>query len=78
VLNFTPMTNVDRILAEAKGLLTEEERLELSNRLLEDESASAVEQAWLKEVQRRRAEWKAGRMNAIPWEEAQKRIFAEP
>jgi len=77
------MTSVERIFSEAMKLGAEE-RAELSERLLvalPDEMDPAVEEAgeaWMKETFRRRAEWKAGRVKAVPWEEARKRIFAEP
>ena len=78
MLNCREMTNFDRILAEARELLTEEERLKLSDRLIVDEPDPAVEEAWMQEVLRRRAEWKAGRAKSSSWEEARKRIFAAP
>jgi putative addiction module component (TIGR02574 family) len=78
VLEFSPMTNFDRILAEARQLLSEDEQVRLSECLLEGKADPAVEEAWMQETLRRRAEWKAGRMAAIPWDEARKRIFAEP
>jgi putative addiction module component (TIGR02574 family) len=74
------MTNVDRILAEAMKL-SDEERATLSDRLLEivpEVPDAAAEQAWLKEALRRRAEWKAGRVKAVPGEEALTQMFAKP
>ena len=66
------MTNVDRILAEAMKF-SDEERATLADRLLEmvpEVPDAGVEEAWLKETLRRRAEWKAGRARAVPVEEA--------
>jgi hypothetical protein len=39
---------------------------------------AGVEEAWLKETLRRRAEWKAGRAKAVPVEEALAQMFAKP
>jgi len=74
------MTSVDRILAEAMKL-SDEERATLADRLLEivpEVPDAGVEEAWLRESLRRRAEWKAGRAKAVPAEEALAQIFAKP
>lgn len=74
------MTNVDRILVEAMTL-SDEERATLADRLLEivrEVPDAGVEDAWLKETLRRRAEWKAGRVKAIPLEEAVAQMFTKP
>jgi putative addiction module component (TIGR02574 family) len=74
------MTDVDRILAEAMKL-SDEERATLADRLLEiapEVPDAGVEEAWLKETLRRRAEWKAGRVKAVPIEEALTQMFAKP
>lgn len=74
------MTNVDRIFAEAMKL-SDEERAALADRLLEivpEVPDADVEQAWLRETLRRRAEWKAGRAKAVPVEEALAQMFAKP
>jgi putative addiction module component (TIGR02574 family) len=74
------MTDVDRILAEAMKL-SDEERATLADRLLEivpEVSDAAVEEAWQKETLRRRAEWTAGRVKAIPLEEALTQMFTKP
>lgn len=76
---FIPMTNVDRILAEAMKL-SDEERAALADRLLEivpEVPDTDVEEAWMKEALRRRAEWKAGRAKAIPLTEALTQMFAK-
>ena len=75
-----PMTDVDRILAEAMKL-SDEERATLADRLLEivpEVPDAAAEDAWLKETLRRRAEWKVGRVKAIPIEQALSQMFAKP
>jgi putative addiction module component (TIGR02574 family) len=74
------MTNVDRILAEAMKL-SDEERATLADRLLEivpEVPDAGVEEAWLKEILRRRAEWKAGRAKAVPIQDALAEMFAKP
>ncbi|MEO8180988.1 MAG: addiction module protein [Deltaproteobacteria bacterium] len=74
------MTNVDRILAEAMKL-SDEERATLADRLLEivpEVPDADVEEAWLGETLRRRAEWKAGRVKAVPIGEALTQMFAKP
>ena len=73
------MTNVDRILAEAMKL-SDEERATLADRLLEivpEVPDAEVEEAWQKESLRRRAEWKAGRVQAVPIEEALAQMFTK-
>lgn len=80
MLNYTPMTNLERIYSDIQKL-SAAERAELSERLLvlvREEPDPAVEEAWMKETLRRRVEWKAGRMKAIPVEEALERMFAKP
>lgn len=80
MLNCTPMTNFDRILAEARELLTEEERRRLSLELVPDEGAldPGIEAAWMEEEKRRFAEHDAGKAKSVPWAEARERIFAKP
>jgi len=55
------MTNFDRILSEARELLTEEERLKLSLELVPDERDPKVEAAWIAESHRGT---KSGRQDA--------------
>lgn len=76
MLHCTPMTNYDRILSEARELLTEEERRKLYLALAPE--AGDVETAWLEEAHRRRAEWKAGHVEALPVAEALEHMFAKP
>lgn len=79
MLNSVPMMSAERVYSEIQKL-NEEERLKL-DRMLEaanDEPDPAVEEAWMKETLRRRAEWKAGKVKAIPVEEALEQMFAKP
>lgn len=79
MLNYTAMTTAERVYSEIQKL-DEEERLKL-DRMLEatnDDPDPAVEEAWMKETLRRRAEWKAGKVKAIPVEEALEQMFAKP
>lgn len=79
VLNSTTMTNAERVYSEIQKL-DPEERLKL-DRMLEtanDNPDPVVEEAWMKETLRRRAEWKAGKMKAIPVEEALEQMFSKP
>lgn len=69
------MTNFDRILSEARELLTEEERFRLTLELVPDERDPKVEAAWIVESHRRHAEWKSGRVEAIPAAEALEQMF---
>lgn len=80
MLNWTSMTNYDRILSEARELLTEEERRKLSLELAPEEGAldPEIEAAWMEEAKRRFAEHDAGKTKSVPWAEARKRIFAKP
>ena len=73
------MTHLDRIFAEAMQL-SDVDRAKLADRLLEvvpEELDADVEEAWKTEVYRRRAEWKAGRVQALPVEEALAQMFAK-
>ena len=59
--------------------LPEGERRLIALRLLEsvgDEPPEEVERAWVQEAQRRLEDLRAGRSQAVPWEEARSRIFA--
>jgi putative addiction module component (TIGR02574 family) len=80
MLSSFPMTNFDRILAEAKALLTEEEQRRLSLALAPDETndQDEIEAAWMNEARRRMADLDAGRTKAVPWSEVRERLFAKP
>ena len=59
--------------------LPESERRVLALWLLDsvgDEPAEVVERAWAEEARRRLDDLRAGRTQAVPWEEARQRIFA--
>lgn len=77
MLNCPQMTNYDRILSEARELLTEEERRKLSLELVPDDGDidPEIEAAWMAEAKRRFDELDKGLVKAIPWEEARKRLF---
>jgi putative addiction module component (TIGR02574 family) len=52
--------------------LSEEDRAELAGRLLEsieDPADEGVEEAWATEIERRMADYRAGRVKTIPWSE---------
>jgi len=74
------MPTLDQVFAEAMQL-SDQDRAKLADRLLEvvsDGPEAEVEEAWTQEAQRRRAEWKAGRVQALPAEEALTQMFAKP
>lgn len=59
--------------------LPEPEREALALALLDSlgtEDPATVQEAWREEVRRRLADLDAGRVTAVPWEEARRRIFA--
>lgn len=75
------MPSVDRVLAEALEL-SEDERLELVDRLLDVQAEvaadPAIERAWIEEALRRREEWLAGQVSALPVDQALELMFAKP
>ena len=79
MLDSTTMTNFDRILAEATTLLSEEEQRKLSDALLErvPERDLDVDAAWMAEAHRRRAEWKAGKVELLSAEDALGQMFSK-
>lgn len=67
-------------MAEAMNL-SDQERAILADRLLEivpEVADPSVEEAWVKEALRRRAQWKAGRATSVTVEEALHQMFAKP
>ena len=72
------MTQVDQLLNEAMKL-DETGRSGLTRRLLEtlEEVDEDVDPAWREEVRQRVAKIRAGEANPIPWEEAERRLFAK-
>jgi putative addiction module component (TIGR02574 family) len=65
------MTNAVRELYEKASRLSERDRAELAGLLLEtlQQPDPGVEEAWAQEIGRRLAEYRAGRMRTIPWQE---------
>jgi putative addiction module component (TIGR02574 family) len=66
------MTRVVEQLYEQASRLPEADRAELAGLLLEsieDPPDEGVEEAWAAEIERRMAEYRAGRMKTIPWSE---------
>ena len=75
------MTTVDTLFAAALEL-PPEERIELSERLLESVPAEGVKlhPGWAEEFRRRVAEYDAGLVHTVPWSEvrdATRRLVAE-
>ena len=71
-----PMTTLQEII-DAARTLSPAERLRLVDAVWDDEHPEnwpALSPEWLAEVQRRSAEYDAGRMNASPWEDVQARV----
>lgn len=67
---------VDHILDEALALPADE-RSAVAVALfdsLESANPDAVSEAWRAEVKRRRDEWRAGNVRAIPWAEVKQRF----
>jgi putative addiction module component (TIGR02574 family) len=66
------MTRAVEELYEQAARLPAEDRAELAGRLLESIEGSpdeGVEEAWAAEIERRMAEYRAGRVKTIPWSE---------
>jgi len=66
------MTRPVEELLEQASELTPNDRAELAGRLLEsiEEPPDAdVEEAWAAEIERRMADYRAGRVTTIPWSE---------
>jgi len=71
------MTRVVHELYEKASHLSADDRAELAGLLLEsiDEPADeGVEEAWAAEIERRMAEYRAGRVKTIPWSELRARL----
>jgi putative addiction module component (TIGR02574 family) len=61
-----------RDLYERAAELTERERAELAGLLLEsleETPAAGVEEAWAREIERRMADYRAGHVKTISWQE---------
>ena len=66
------MTRAVEELYEQASHLPEEDRAELAGLLLEsieDPPDEGVEEAWAAEIDRRMADYRAGRVKTIPWSE---------
>jgi putative addiction module component (TIGR02574 family) len=66
------MTKVIHELYEKASVLPAEDRAQLASLLidsLDDRRDSGVEEAWAKEIERRMAEYRAGRVRTISWQE---------
>ena len=66
------MTRAVEELYQEASQLPEADRAELAGLLLEsieDPSDEGVEEAWAAEIERRMAEYRAGRVKTIPWSE---------
>jgi putative addiction module component (TIGR02574 family) len=66
------MTRIVEDLYAKASELPSEDRAELAGRLLasiEEESDEGVEEAWAAEIERRMADFRAGRVKTIPWSE---------
>ncbi|HYI08597.1 MAG TPA: addiction module protein [Thermoanaerobaculia bacterium] len=66
------MTRPVEQLYEQASQLSTEDRAELAGMLLqsiEDPPDEGVEEAWAAEIERRMADYRAGRVKTIPWSE---------
>ena len=66
------MTRAVEELYEQASQLPAHDRAELAGRLLEsieDPPDEGVEEAWAAEIERRMVEYRAGRVESIPWSE---------
>ena len=67
---------VEELYAQASEL-TPSDRAELAGLLLEsieDSFDAGVEDAWAAEIERRMADYRAGRVKTIPWSEVRARL----
>lgn len=71
------MTKTIQALESAALLLPPKERARLAERLLSSlEVAPEIEEAWAAEVRKRLADWEAGLIQEISWDEARDRMRA--
>jgi len=71
------MTRAVQELYEKASELSVRDRAELAGLLLEsieEPSDEGVEEAWAAEIERRMAEYRAGRVKTIPWSEVRARL----
>jgi putative addiction module component (TIGR02574 family) len=72
------MTRAVEELYEQASQLPEEDRAELAGKLLEsieDPPDEGVEEAWAAEIERRIADYRAGRVKTIPWSEVRAHLY---
>ena len=75
------MTSAAQRVFEQAIELSDDDRSELADLLLdslEDDSRQEVEEAWRAVIVRRIAELDDGRVQPVPWDEAEAMIFGEP
>lgn len=71
------MTIAVRELYEKASHLSAQDRAELAGLLLasiEDPADDGVEEAWATEIERRMADYRAGKVKTIPWSEVRARL----
>lgn len=71
------MTRVVEELYEKASELPPEDRAELAGMLLEsidDAAEEGVAEAWAAEIEKRMADYRAGRVRTIPWSEVRARL----
>lgn len=71
------MSRAVQELYEKASELAPNDRAELAGLLLEsieEPSDQGVEEAWAAEIERRMAEFRAGRVKSIPWSEVRARL----
>jgi putative addiction module component (TIGR02574 family) len=71
------MTRAVEELYEQASQLPEEDRAELAGKLLEsieDPPDDGLEEAWAAEIERRMADYRAGRVKTISWSEVRARL----
>ena len=69
---------VDHLLDQALALAPSERSALLLALLdnLEGEDDAGVSEAWARELDRRRSDWRAGRVQSVSWEHAKRRLIA--
>ena len=71
------MSQTTQALESAALLLPPEERARLAERLLASHDIDPeIEEAWAVEVEKRLADWDAGLIEGVPWDEVRKQIQA--
>jgi putative addiction module component (TIGR02574 family) len=71
------MSQAIQALESAALLLPAEERARLAERLLATlDTDPEIETAWAAEVERRLADWDAGLVDAVSWDEARRQMQA--